>query len=668
MQREGKLTIKAPDGERGVKGGIGDPGADKLPHGSDGPAGEMGQNAGRDLTLSSEQVPFELKRDVTKAISKIDIEEISADENFITVTRSNLGNPDACPTEIVPDNKQSFWVLAMADDARSSEKLISPPGEGHCGPCKTEIFYFDIEPILDAIRAKFQSEVERVKRGFEGVVTFWLRTMADLFNEQKAALCCALENCRSRYRNNDTRRYLEQSRLRAMTSDLKTILNADPLSCDRTVEQTNDPEKCEVPFSPRDNPTLCNPSPEFEASGFFQAGQIGLGQSGISSSAYSGVLPLEIPSITMASFKIKSEADYEISYASNNYNGSLVISKNDFGSIADFKSSIEPGFYYIYMTNISNKQGPLRISSLDNNVKFHTGSGPGWKDSFLQGTVLNSDAGISPGESWWLRVEILKESQSTQEECLVVDARKNIGNIKNAADINLPPGIYMTEIIETNTEIGGKFTGHVAIRFKDDEGDSFTQFINYGPQDNLIDSRAIYENLTLEFAHTGGVVSAYIPISAFVPGDGRTVLRFTEKARYYDGSASNLQPTVQIDIDQTCQVHYSHLKWYEQGWQAGNCNGCQIHVAGQDFIIVQRIEGENDETSCIAKFKGLGHPAIAWPTFDGENFAGMPTTGMVTLKFEQSLNDRALKMLKAGQILSTAGSYDKIPIILFPVS
>jgi hypothetical protein len=54
------------------------------------------------------------------------------------------------------------------------------------------------------------------------VVAFWLNIMAALFDEQKAALCCALEYCESQSRNTDTRRYIEQQRIQAVQAQTLT--------------------------------------------------------------------------------------------------------------------------------------------------------------------------------------------------------------------------------------------------------------------------------------------------------------------------------------------------------------------------------------------------------------------------------------------------------------
>lgn len=210
LQTEGKVVVRAARGDIGKRGPQGDDGEDELQVGPTGPKGDQGVNAPQIGVLTNEPIPFKLKRNAQHAIVDLSTEEISNEENYLVVTRSRVGNPNACPTEVNIQTGTSSWVMAFPDDSQGTI----------CRP----IYYIDIDGLLEAIEDKFKSESDRVKAGYENVASYWLRVMSEVFDEQKAALCCALENCRSRGRNQDTRRYLEQSRIQAAAADYKIVI------------------------------------------------------------------------------------------------------------------------------------------------------------------------------------------------------------------------------------------------------------------------------------------------------------------------------------------------------------------------------------------------------------------------------------------------------------
>jgi len=61
----------------------------------------------------------------------------------------------------------------------------------------------------------------------EQLAAQYLQEIMDAFVSQKAALCCALEGCRSRSRNVDARRYIEQQRIAAMAANMKLVIGGD---------------------------------------------------------------------------------------------------------------------------------------------------------------------------------------------------------------------------------------------------------------------------------------------------------------------------------------------------------------------------------------------------------------------------------------------------------
>jgi hypothetical protein len=133
-----------------------------------------------------------------------------------------------------------------------------------------------------------------------------------------------------------------------------------------------------------------------------------------------------------------------------------------------------------------------------------------------------------------------------------------------------------------------------------------------------------------------------------------------------------------------CQMHYKQVEWYERGHRIGACCGAIVEYEGIKWIVVKRSigtdiscgGGESEETPCIKQFieDGRGHPAIAWPTTNGEEFIGRPTSGFARFTIDTSLSDALLDLMATGQASEYRGNLtasnvgEKIPFILFPRS
>ena len=219
MVDSGLFVVVSPTGPVGPPGPPGKDGANYLPFGPDGPPGEPGANAQFDLTIQPEPAALEKKASSSRAIISITTEEVSPTENYLVVTRANIGNPNACPHQInYTSALQSTWVIALPNYA-------SMPGvqyqESSCN-IVLPAYYLDINNIVEPIQAEFQREVAAIKHDCEKIIAFWLNIMAGLFDEQKAALCCALEYCQSQTRNTQARQYIEQSRISAASAQTLT--------------------------------------------------------------------------------------------------------------------------------------------------------------------------------------------------------------------------------------------------------------------------------------------------------------------------------------------------------------------------------------------------------------------------------------------------------------
>lgn len=240
MKDEGKFVVRSKRGPKGPPGDPGVDGLDALPFGPDGEQGDKGTNAPVSFSLTSEPVNFSVKSKYKRAIVEIDVEPVDDSEYFLVVKRANVGNPVACPNRVrLNSDTNSTWVLAVGDLASDpgfvNFNFVNDNTPDECFVCNTELFYLDVAPLIAAIRNEFDLEVLRLKQGFEEIVTFWLNIMSGLFDEQKAALCCALEYCRSQQRNNDTRRYIESQRIQAAVSGSTIAIDGSPADDDKNV-------------------------------------------------------------------------------------------------------------------------------------------------------------------------------------------------------------------------------------------------------------------------------------------------------------------------------------------------------------------------------------------------------------------------------------------------
>jgi hypothetical protein len=135
---------------------------------------------------------------------------------------------------------------------------------------------------------------------------------------------------------------------------------------------------------------------------------------------------------------------------------------------------------------------------------------------------------------------------------------------------------------------------------------------------------------------------------------------------------------------ESCLMHWKQVEWYERGWRTSNACGAFVEIDGMQWIVVKRSigidtscgGGESENTQCIKQFieAGQGHPAIAWPSIDGEEFIGRPTSGFARFVKDPGLSDAIIEAMANHQARSMRGNLtagntaETIPFILFPRS
>jgi len=191
----GQFKTIGPPGDRGDKGATGDAGEDRVLSGPQGEKGEQGLAPECTLGVQTEILQTNLKPGLKRALTnvRVIIDEEDDQKYSLEFDRQVIGKTGTTTSLFKVRQQRSSWVLAVASIAGAAQS----------------VYYLDVEPIINAIHNKFLSEVERLRSGYEEITKFWAQTMSDLFDEQKAALCCALEYCQSKTKSDHLRQHME---------------------------------------------------------------------------------------------------------------------------------------------------------------------------------------------------------------------------------------------------------------------------------------------------------------------------------------------------------------------------------------------------------------------------------------------------------------------------
>lgn len=217
MKKRGNIIAQTMVGPKGLPGERGKPGVNKLDTGPIGPPGLPGTNAPFLGSLIHSDLSV---KDKNKSVVAIDVECVSPNENYLVVYKGTIGTENFCASQVKVQDYNSSWVLASAPEVICEIEL----NKSECMPCKN-LVYLDIEVITNTIKEHVQNMILQAKKDREKWVREWLKTMMQLFNDQKHALCCGLENCMSRKRNEAERKYIETQRIAAAAADFNLIIS-----------------------------------------------------------------------------------------------------------------------------------------------------------------------------------------------------------------------------------------------------------------------------------------------------------------------------------------------------------------------------------------------------------------------------------------------------------
>lgn len=220
LSARNQINISGRKGLPGDIGDIGDPGLDGILSGPPGDQGDQGSAVTGNISVQPEAFITQIKAGLKRAIVDARIVPDLVDERQYTLEldRQLVGSDDATTAQFIPKQIDSTWVLVAIANNRQNIR-ISKSVVPTCGTTSGagasdstgayDLYYIDIAPILDTIKNKFISEIKRLRYGYQRIYKYWLGKMSDLFDEQKASLCCALEKCISMTKNIDSRKHME---------------------------------------------------------------------------------------------------------------------------------------------------------------------------------------------------------------------------------------------------------------------------------------------------------------------------------------------------------------------------------------------------------------------------------------------------------------------------
>jgi len=568
LNRRGLIKQEKIPGPQGKQGKRGPKGINNLDTGPVGKTGPSGNNAAW---------PFDLVEDTSakltapgRGIVDVTTEEISPDENYLVITKGNVGNFQYCPEKLKPSNVRSPWLLVV-DERPETIKVLKECGTttvGRCNNelcgadtkpiryCTTKLYYVDMTYIEDQVKERFEELLAEMKAAKEKIVNDWLNTMIKIFEEVKKSVCCATQNAISKQANRAMRERIEELRIQAAQADLKLVLgfardaayNFNICKGNKTVpveEPPIRPKVCPVSVNGCDYPPMRPP----------------------------GGHPLK-SFMSNISRAIDSCADVETF---------VLDCKNNIGEPTGVYKDVPSGDYYINISICCNYDTLYKVYNMPLAVVYS-------QDGSNKTLYTSDDSGFS--------------------------------------DLN--------------------------------------------------DANNAYCGLSLKFRHDGGPMAMYINSSN---GSGIVTATLKDATCVEQSIACATAPVFPTGDpgapDQiTCDVDAQTVQWYEAGWRSGACCGVWLTAGGQQWIIVKR-SLEND-TTCgggaspnepcyiAAMDKTQTHPAYAFPTLDGNEFIGKPTS-VQTMVRDMDLETEIMSKLYDDQYQKIVGDpKSNLESILFP--
>lgn len=217
LKERSQFNMVGKQGVAGAAGADGDDGPNFVLSGPAGNTGVSGFAPPCELNVEVDSLQAQPHDGMSKALVAVKVvrDEIDHLKYKLVFDRQQIGSPGHAADKFRVRADQSPWVLAVPSDMAQADALeCEQMGVGN----PQSVYYLDVEPIIDSIRSQYLKEVDILRKGYEDVVGLWVNTMSDLFDEQKAAMCCALEFCLSATKSTELRQHMESTAAQAAGS------------------------------------------------------------------------------------------------------------------------------------------------------------------------------------------------------------------------------------------------------------------------------------------------------------------------------------------------------------------------------------------------------------------------------------------------------------------
>lgn len=215
LERRDQISLVGKQGDKGARGEQGDSGLNGILSGPKGDQGPQGTAPVNDISVEPENFDVGVTQGSNKALvaARVIQDTIDNRKYYIEFDRQSVGNDSAAATRFNIKQVNSSWVLAInaLSDSANNESNWQQCATPISANQTFTIYYVDLEPILNEIESKYEKELQRLKKGYEDIVAFWVRTISDMFDEQKLAIGAALEKCLSVTKNTQLRQHMEST-------------------------------------------------------------------------------------------------------------------------------------------------------------------------------------------------------------------------------------------------------------------------------------------------------------------------------------------------------------------------------------------------------------------------------------------------------------------------
>jgi hypothetical protein len=275
LKRRGQFNVTGKQGNQGIDGDPGDPGPDSVLSGPPGDKGLDGSAPACALSVEPDTLQAEPHEGMTKALVAVRVvqDTIDSSKYKLVFDRQSIGPLNFAADKFNVRSDSSSWVLAIASGDNSTTVTATSGSIDQCnqqtgGGTPQQVYYVDIEPLIEVVHQEFLKEAATLKKGYEDIVGYWIQTMSDLFDEQKAALCCALQFCISATKSTDMRQHMENVAASAAGSANillhgRTSKESVQLSSTRLLKEVGGPDLCRggPPFPQPPKPVTATPPP-----------------------------------------------------------------------------------------------------------------------------------------------------------------------------------------------------------------------------------------------------------------------------------------------------------------------------------------------------------------------------------------------------------------------